>query len=148
MAIDDCPHIRVLKVSDARNQTVATQFLDDMLRRLALRVHVVQTDHGAEFQSRFHWHLEARDIRHVYIRPRTPHLKGKVEPSHRVDDQEFYELIDVGGLIQLPPAARALDGQTPYQRLLAKTRAGLLRTSYDLTQKDCKPARGLEPRTC
>jgi hypothetical protein len=26
-------------------------------------------DNGAEFQSRFHWHLEAHDIRHVYIGP-------------------------------------------------------------------------------
>jgi hypothetical protein len=25
----------------------------------------------------------------VYIRPRTPHLNGKVKRSHRVDDQEF-----------------------------------------------------------
>jgi hypothetical protein len=33
---------------------------------------------------------EALDICHVYIRPRTPYLNGKVERSHRVDDQEFY----------------------------------------------------------
>lgn len=26
-------------------------------------------DNGAEFQSRFHWHLEEHDIRHVYIGP-------------------------------------------------------------------------------
>jgi hypothetical protein len=49
-------------------------------------VHVVQTDNGAEFQTQFHWHLERKDIRHVYIRPRTPHLNGKVERSHRIDD--------------------------------------------------------------
>jgi transposase InsO family protein len=42
---------------------------------------VIQTDNGAEFQSNFHWHLEERDIRHVYIRPRTPRLNGKVERS-------------------------------------------------------------------
>ena len=38
------------------------------------------------------------DIRHVYIRPRTPHLNGKVERSHRVDDQEFYQLPDRDGI--------------------------------------------------
>ena len=38
------------------------------------------------------------DIRHVYIRPRTPHLNGKVERSHRVDDQEFYQLLDRDGI--------------------------------------------------
>ena len=76
----------------------AIQFIDDVVRRLPFRVQVVQTDNGAEFQSQFHWHLETLDIRHVYIRPRTPHLNGKVERSHRVDDQEFYQLLDQDGI--------------------------------------------------
>ena len=76
-AIDDCTRIRVLKIYDACNQRTAIQFMDDVLRRLPFRVHVVQTDNGAEFQSQFHWHLEARDVRHCYIRPRTPRLNGK-----------------------------------------------------------------------
>jgi transposase InsO family protein len=97
-AIDDCPRIRVLKVYDACNQRTAKTFLDEILRRLPFRVHVVQTDNGAEFQSEFHWHLERLDIKHVYIRPRTPHLNGKVERSHRVDDQEFYQLLDQAGI--------------------------------------------------
>ena len=59
---------------------------------------VVQTDNGAEVQSEFHWHLETQDIRHVYIRARTPRLNGKVERSHRVDDQEFYQLLDKDGI--------------------------------------------------
>lgn len=59
---------------------------------------MIQTDNGAEFQSNFHWHLEEHDIRHVYIRPRTPRLNGKVERSHRVDEQEFYQLLDKDGI--------------------------------------------------
>ena len=86
-AIDDCTRIRVLKVFDACNQMTAIRFINDVFRRLPFRVLVVQTDNGAEFQSRFHWHVESRDVRHVYIRPRTPRLNGKVERSHRVDDQ-------------------------------------------------------------
>ena len=97
-AIDDCTRIRVLKIFDACNQDTAIRFIDDVMRRLPFRVHVVQTDNGAEFQSRFHWHLESRDVRHVYIRPRTPRLNGKVERSHRVDDQEFYQLLDQDGV--------------------------------------------------
>ena len=78
----------------------------------------------------------------MYIRPRTPHLNGKVERSHRVDDQEFYQLLDRGGVtddIRLfneklrewedyynyHRPHGALDGQTPYERLVAKTRAGV-----------------------
>jgi transposase InsO family protein len=140
-AIDDCTRLRVLKVYDACNQGTAIRFLDDVLRRLPFGVQVVQTDNGAEFQSRFHWRLEALDIRHVYIRPRTPHLNGKVERSHRIDDQEFYQLLDKDGITDdihlfneklrawedyynYHRPHGALDGQTPYERLVAKLRAG------------------------
>jgi transposase InsO family protein len=145
-AIDDCTRIRVLKVYDACNQATAISFMNDVRRRLPFRIHVVQTDNGAEFQSHFHWHLEALDIRHVYIRPRTPHLNGKVERSHRVDDQEFYQLLDKEGITDdihlfneklrewedyynYHRPHGALDGQTPYERLVAKTRAGSLPAS-------------------
>jgi transposase InsO family protein len=142
-AIDDCTRIRVLKVFDACNQTTAIRFIDDVRRRLPFRIQVIQTDNGAEFQSRFHWHLETHDIRHVYIRPRTPHLNGKVERSHRVDDQEFYQLLDKDGITDdihlfneklrewedyynYHRPHGALNGQTPYERLVAKTRADVL----------------------
>ena len=94
-----------------------------------------------EFQSRFHWHLEGLDIRHAYIRPRTPHFVGMVERSHRVDDQEFYQLLDKDGLTDdihlfneklrewenyynYHRPHGALEGQTPYERLFAKMRPG------------------------
>jgi transposase InsO family protein len=145
-AIDDCTRLRILKVFDACNQRTAIQFIDDVVRRLPFRVHVIQTDNGAEFQSQFHWHVAALDIRHVYIRPRTPHLNGKVERSHRVDDQEFYQLLDKDGITDdihlfneklrewedyynYHRPHGALDGQTPYERLVAKTRAGVSPTS-------------------
>ncbi len=138
-AIGDCTRIRVLKIYDACNQGTAIRFLDEVLRRLPFRVQVVQTDYGAEFQSHFHWRLEALDIRHVYIRPRTPHLNGKVERSHRVDDQDFYQLLDKDGIsddihlfneklredyYNYHRPHGGLDGQTPYDRLMAKLRAG------------------------
>jgi transposase InsO family protein len=97
-AIDDCTRVRVLKVYDACNQRTAIQFFDEVRRRLPFRLRVLQTDNGAEFQTMFHAHVEAHDVRHVYIRARTPHLNGKVERSHRVDDQEFYQLLDRDGI--------------------------------------------------
>jgi len=143
-AIDDCTRIRVLKIYDVCNQKSAISFVDEVIRRLPFRVLVIQTDNGAEFQSNFHWHLEERDIRHVYIRPKTPRLNGKVERSHRVDEQEFYQLLDKDGIgddihlfndklqewedyYNYHRPHGALDGQTPYERLLArKTSAGVL----------------------
>jgi transposase InsO family protein len=137
-AIDDCTRLRVLKIFDACNQKTAIQFVDDVIRRLPFRIRVVQTDNGAEFQSRFHWHLQDRDIGHVYIKPRTPRLNGKVERSHRIDDQEFYQLLDKDGVTddihlfneKLQEWEKyynyhrphgALDGRTPYERLRQKT---------------------------
>ena len=53
----------------------------------------MRTDRGHEFQAKFHWHLADQDIRHVYIKARTPQLNGKVERSHRTDKQAFYQLL-------------------------------------------------------
>jgi transposase InsO family protein len=99
-AIDDCTRIRILKLYDACSQKTAIQFIDEVIRRLPFRAHVVQTDNGAEFQSRFHWHLRDQDIQHVDIKPRTPRLNGKVERSHRVDEEEFYQLLHKRGVIE------------------------------------------------
>jgi len=138
-AIDDCTRIRILKVYDRCNQRNAIQFIDEVIRRLPFRVLVVQTDNGSEFQSNFHWHLHDRGVEHVYIRPNTPRLNGKVERSHRIDDEEFYQLLDRDGVsddihlfnkklrewedyynYQRPHGA--LDGRTPYERLKQKKR--------------------------
>jgi hypothetical protein len=74
----------VLKVHDACNQSSAIRFVDEVIRRLPFRVLVIQTDNGPEYQSRFHWHLERQDVR-----PRTQHINGKVECSHRADEHEL-----------------------------------------------------------
>ena len=97
---------------------------------------VAQTDNGAEFQSHFDWHLRDQGITHVYIRPACPRLNGKVERSHRVDDEEFYQLLGdepPQNLTDYNAKLRewenyynyhrphgALNGQTPYERLREK----------------------------
>jgi transposase InsO family protein len=81
-AIDDCTRIRVLRIYDQLNQETAIQFADFVLDKLPFRVEAIQTD--------FHWHLADRGIRHIYIKPATPRLNGKVERSHRIDGEEFY----------------------------------------------------------
>ena len=89
-AIDDCTRLRVLRIYDRLNQKTAIQFVDYLLDKLPFRVEAIQTDNGSEFQSAFHWHLADRGIRHIYIKPATPRLNGKVERSHRIDAEEFY----------------------------------------------------------
>jgi len=140
-AIDDCTRLRVLRIYPTLNQKTAIQFVDDVLARLPFRVEVIQTDNGAEFQSAFHWHVLDKGIGHVYIKPRTPRLNGKVERSHRIDAEEFYRLLD-GVLIDDTQLFTdklqewedyynyhrphgGLGGQTPYERLRQKTSAQL-----------------------
>ena len=138
-AIDDCTRLRVLRIYDRLNQKTAIQFADYLLDKLPFRVEAIQTDNGSEFQSAFHWHLADRGIRHIYIKPATPRLNGKVERSHRIDGEEFYRMlkgvvIDDTQLFNDKLAewetfynyARphgALGGQTPYERLRQKTTA-------------------------
>jgi transposase InsO family protein len=135
-AIDDCTRLRVLRIYERLNQKTAIQFVDYVLEKLPFIVEKIQTDNGAEFQSQFHWHLLDRGIGHVYIKPATPRLNGKVERSHRIDAEEFYRQLD-GVVIDSAQVfndrlaewehfynyARphgGLNGQTPYERLRMK----------------------------
>ena len=67
-------------------------------------------------------------MKHIYIKPRTPQLNGKVERSHRTDQQEFYQLLDYKDNVDLEVKLRAWenfynfhrphkshDGKTPYE---------------------------------
>ena len=140
-AIDDCTRLRVLRVYPRNDQKIAIQFLDYVLEKLPFEVQTIQTDNGAEFQGSFHWHVLDRGIGHVYIKPATPRLNGKVERSHRIDGEEFYRMldgvvIDDTGLFNeklqewedfynFHRPHGGLGGQTPYERLRQKTRAPL-----------------------
>jgi transposase InsO family protein len=140
-AIDDCTRIRVLRIYDRLNQKTAIQFVDYVLEKLPFVVEQIQTDNGSEFSTQFHWHVLDRGIGHVYIKPATPRLNGKVERSHRIDNEEFYRQLD--GLViddakvfndrlrewedfyNFVRPHGALDGQTPYERLKQKTQSTL-----------------------
>jgi transposase InsO family protein len=138
-AIDDCTRLRVLRIYPKLNQQTAIQFLDYVLERLPFRVEVIQTDNGPEFGASFHWHVLDRGAGHVYIKPHTPRLNGKVERSHRIDTEEFYRLLD-GVVIDDAQVFNdklqewenfynyhrphgSLGGQTPYERLKQRTQA-------------------------
>jgi len=92
-AVDDCTRIRVLKIYEKCNQKNSIQFIDYVLSKLPFPVHSIQTDNGVEFGPQFHWHVLDKGIEHRYIKPRTPRLNGKVERSHRIDQEEFYRML-------------------------------------------------------
>ena len=82
----------MLRIYERLDQKTAIRFVDYVLERLPFKVMKVQTANGSEFQAGIHWHLLDKGIQHVYIRPSTPRLNGKVERSHRIADEEFYRL--------------------------------------------------------
>jgi transposase InsO family protein len=50
-----------------------------------IRIKTIRTDFGHGFQTKFHWHVADLGMEHVYIKPATPRLNGKVERSHLTD---------------------------------------------------------------
>ncbi|PRP61482.1 IS481 family transposase, partial [Bacillus halotolerans] len=100
-AIDDATRIRALKIYSKHTQANAIDFINYVVDKFPFRIKVIRTDNGSEFQAKFNWHVQDLGMDHVYIKPGTPRLNGKVERSHRTDKQEFYQLIDYNGDVDL-----------------------------------------------
>ena len=79
-AIDDCTRIRVLRIYDRLNQTTSIRFVDYVLEKLPFAVEVIQTDNGAEFQSRFHYHVLDAGIGHRRGRSGRRRGRGWIAP--------------------------------------------------------------------
>jgi transposase InsO family protein len=127
-AIDDATRVRALQIFPEHNQARAIQSLDYVVEKFPFRISTIRTDRGHEFQARFHWHVEDQGMRHVYIKPQTPQLNGKVERSHRTDQTEFYQLLTYTDDMDLNAKLKAwedfynydrphlsLAGKTPYE---------------------------------
>jgi transposase InsO family protein len=132
-AIDDATRVRALKVYERHTQANAIKFVDHVIDKFPFRIREIRTDNRHEFQAKFHWHVEDMGIRHAYIKPSSPQLNGKVERSHRSDQQEFYQLLtykdDVDLEAKLAEWERfynfgrphgAFKGKTPYEALREK----------------------------
>ena len=55
-------------------------------------------------------------MEHVYIRPRTPQLNGKVERSHRTDREEFSRLLTYRNAVNLGKKLAAWEGFYNFDR--------------------------------
>ena len=103
-AIDEFSRYRYLEAFEENSTYSSAQFLIHMLehfQKLGVSVACIQTDNGFEFTKRFGGSapgnlslferaLEERKIAHKLIRPFTPRHNGKVERSHRKDNEYFY----------------------------------------------------------
>ena len=102
-AIDEYTRQRVLWASKEHSTYASTKFLEEVVRKFKYKIECIQTDNGLEFTNRlnsnkaktnektmFEKKLKEYGIEYKLIRPRTPRHNGKVERSHRKDQERFY----------------------------------------------------------
>lgn len=100
--VDECTRIRFVKGYPAINSILTVDFIEQAKAFFSFPIHCIQTDNGQEFT----WHLlrenldakkhsldkwcEDQNIRHKLIPVGVKEHNGKVERSHRIDEQYFY----------------------------------------------------------
>jgi transposase InsO family protein len=132
-AIDDCTRLRVLRLYPNKKADSAVKFIFEILDAFHFPIQRIQTDWGTEFfNDQFQEELMDHFIKFRPIKPRTPHLNGKVECSQKTDKAEFYSLLNLKDPnlkleklltewehfynYQRPHAS--LNGKTPYEKYL------------------------------
>ena len=100
-AIDEYTRERKLWASKEVSTSASAEFVEIITRYFPFKIECIQTDNGFEFTNRlnrnetkkktiFEKKLEELGIRHKLIKPKTPRHNGKVERSHRKDQERFY----------------------------------------------------------
>ena len=100
-AIDEYSRFRYLEAFEEHSSYSSAQFIKHLIEKFPFRIECVQTDNGMEFTKQlgntqkptptlFERTLEQCGIRHKLIAPYTPRHNGKVERSHRKDNEYFY----------------------------------------------------------
>lgn len=99
--IDEYSRFRIIKAYKEHSTYSSADFIRHVVDRFPYAIECIQTDNGFEFTNRlnrtcstkptlFENTLKALGIRHKLIKPYTPRHNGKVERSHRKDNEYFY----------------------------------------------------------
>ena len=101
-ALDEYSRWRFVEAFEEHSSYSSALFLEHLIKAFPCPIECVQTDNGQEFTKRFSSYggsdkptifqtrLEQHGIKHRLIRPFTPRHNGKVERSHRKDNERFY----------------------------------------------------------
>lgn len=100
-AIDEYSRFRYIAAFKEHSSHSSEQFLNQLVKAFKFPIFCVQTDNGQEFTKRlgasqkptetlFEKRLKELNIKHKLIKPYTPRHNGKVERSHRKDNEYFY----------------------------------------------------------
>ncbi len=107
-AIDCASRWRYLKIYDNYSNSGSMDFLEELIKVAPFRIRAIKTDNGSNFTNRYTGYLKSSDpmnprlhdfdlwcqrynIIHYLIDPGKPAQNGKVERSHREDQEKFYE---------------------------------------------------------
>jgi transposase InsO family protein len=95
-AIDDCTRYKVIELYSRRTATNTLNFIDHVIERMPFAFQRIQTDRGREiFAYTVQERLMEYGIKFRPVKPRSPHLNGKVERTQKTDLEEFYSIIDI-----------------------------------------------------
>lgn len=117
-AIDCASRWRYLRIYEDYSNSSAIDFLRKLANIAPFRIRAVKTDNGSYFTNRYTGYEKSTDpinpklhefdllcqrmnIIHYLIDPGKPAQNGKVERSHRSDQESFYEQIDFRTLNEL-----------------------------------------------
>lgn len=98
-AIDEYSRLRYLEYFEEKSTYSSTQFLRNCIEYFPFNILSVRTDNGFEFTNRLSKHgipslfeqtLSSLNIHYSPTKPYTPRHNGKVERSHRKDNERFY----------------------------------------------------------
>ena len=102
-AIDEYTRLRVLWFAKEHSTYESSKFAEIIVKKFPFKIEEIQTDNGFEFTNRLSYNtsirskktmferkLEELGIKHKLIKPYTPRHNGKVERSHRKDQERFY----------------------------------------------------------
>jgi transposase InsO family protein len=96
--VDDCSRFLAATVLERRTTAAVCRALPRLLKSIPFPLRCIQTDNGSEFGRDLTRLLHRLGIRHTHIRPRSPHLNGKVERVQRTVQEEFWDGIGPGPL--------------------------------------------------
>lgn len=95
-AVDDCSRYRVLGLYPRKTAANTILFLERIIEEMPFPIQRIQTDRGREFFAiKVQKWMQRYCIKFRPIKPRSPHLNGKVERSHKTDLLEFYAAEDL-----------------------------------------------------
>ena len=93
-AIDEYSRKRHCKIVDEKSVTHTAHFMLILEKELGFKIHTVQTDNDREVTKKetiFEQTLKHLNIQYKNTRPYSPWKNGKVERSHREDQERFYD---------------------------------------------------------